>query len=155
MGAMNEILGMKIAEEHPQDIVGIRQVNLSAFGGNYEADVVDRLRLNCPEILSLVAIKGDLIVGHVLFSPVRVVQRNRRTLHGMGLQHMREQGYPFVIVLGRPSYYPRFGFTKASDYGITSSFENVPDEAFMIRVFDSEGMQGVEDVAYYRPEFDE
>jgi hypothetical protein len=33
--------------------------------------------------------------------------------------------------------------------------ENVPDEAFMICVFNSEGMQGVKDTAYDRLEFNE
>lgn len=33
-----------IAEERPEDIDGIRRVNQAAFKGDYEADIVDRLR---------------------------------------------------------------------------------------------------------------
>jgi putative acetyltransferase len=40
-----------------------------------------------------------------------------------------------VIVLGHPAYYPRFGFTPASAFGIHASFE-VPDEALMALALD-------------------
>ena len=170
--------GIRIAEESPQEIEGIRWVNQAAFKGDYEAEVVDRLRLNCTDILSLTATAGEKVVGHILFSPAHIVQNEGWTINGMGLgplavfpeyqgkgigsalcqegmERMAGMGYPFVIVLGHPEYYPRFGFTKASDYGILSSFENVPDEAFMICVFDEMAMQGVSGVAHYRQEFDE
>lgn len=35
-----------IAEERPEDIDGIRRINQTAFQGDDEADVVDRLRQN-------------------------------------------------------------------------------------------------------------
>lgn len=44
-------------------------------------------------------------------------------------------GENLVLVLGHPEYYPRFGFTPASAYGIRPAFE-VPDEAMMALVFD-------------------
>lgn len=170
--------GMIIAQEIPGDFEGIRLVNRAAFQGDYEADVVDRLRLNCADIISLVAKEGVIVVGQILFSPVTIVQNQGWTINGMGLgplavlpehqgqgigsalceagmQRMAQADYPFVIVLGHPGYYPRFGFTKASEYGITSAFENVPDEAFMICVFKPEALQGVRGIAHYRPEFDE
>ncbi|MFC5286855.1 GNAT family N-acetyltransferase [Actinokineospora guangxiensis] len=37
---------------------------------------------------------------------------------------------PVVIVLGHPDYYPRFGFTPASTFGIHAPFD-VPDAAFL------------------------
>jgi len=167
-----------IAEERPEDIDGIRRVNQAAFKGDYEADVVDRLRRNCADILSLVAKDGNHIVGHILFSPAYIVPAEGEAVNGMGLAplavqpefqgqgigaalsregmaRMKAAGYPFVIVLGHPAYYPRFGFTRASAYGILSTFENVPDDAFMICVFDPAALQGVRGVAHYRPEFDE
>ncbi len=51
---------------------------------------------------------------------------------GPPAQEMREN---LVVVLGHPGYYPRFGFTRASAYGIHPSFD-VPDEAMMALVFD-------------------
>ena len=46
-----------------------------------------------------------------------------------------ELGELFVTVLGHPSYYPRFGFTRASAHGIGVSFD-VPDEALMALALD-------------------
>ncbi len=67
---------------------------------------------------------------------------------------MRESRQPFVIVLGHPEYYPRFGFVRASAYGIVSQYDNVPDEAFMILVMDDIALEGVSGVGKYRSEFD-
>ena len=168
--------GLTIRIEQPQDIKGIRRVNRAAFDGDYEAEVVDRLRLNCPTMLSLVVSDGKNIVGHIMFSPAQIVQDEGWTISGMGLgplavlpsnqgmgigsalcqeglQRMEIAGYPFVVVLGHPGYYPRFGFEKASTHGVKSAFEDVPEEAFMIRIFDKEAMAGVKGIAYYRPEF--
>ena len=67
---------------------------------------------------------------------------------------MRRTRQPFVIVLGHPAYYPRFGFTRASRYEISSQYDNVPDEAFMILVLDEAALKGVSGVGRYRAEFD-
>ena len=165
-----------IRREQEQDIEGIRQVNRAAFGGEYEVDVVDQLRFNCPEILSLVAIEDKKVIGHILFSPAQIAQADGLTLLGMGLgplavlperqnqgigsalcqegmRQMEKQGAPFVVVLGHPEYYPRFGFERASIYGVKSSFEDVPDEAFMICIFNKPAMARTRGVAHYRPEF--
>ena len=46
-----------IREERPEDIEAIRRVNNEAFGQPAEAEVVDRLRENCNDLLSLVAVE--------------------------------------------------------------------------------------------------
>ena len=70
-----------------------------------------------------------------------------------GLDEMRKARQPFVLVLGHPEYYPRFGFVRASRYGIISEYEGVPDEAFMILVLDEAMLEGVTGIGKYRPEF--
>ena len=50
-----------------------------------------------------------------------------------GLRILRKQGCPFVIVLGHPGFYPRFGFLPACRYGLTCQWEGVPDEAFILK----------------------
>jgi putative acetyltransferase len=165
-----------IRREQPQDVKAIREVNLLAFGQPQEADVVDKLRQNCPDLLSLVALVDDRVVGHILFSPA-TIQGREGTLHGMGLAPMsvlpeyQRQGIgselvrtgiaelkngrcPFVIVLGHAEYYPRFGFERASAHGISSEWD-VPDEAFMILVLDEPEMRGISGMARYQPEFAE
>ena len=167
---------IEIREERPEDVRAIHQVNRQAFGQPQEADLVDALRENCSDLLSLVAMMQDRIVGHILFSPATIGSEGRM-VRGMGLapmavlpecqrQHvgselirsgiarLRAGQCPFVIVLGHPEYYPRFGFEPASRHGIQSEWD-VPDEAFMILVLDDSQMQGVAGVARYRPEFTE
>jgi putative acetyltransferase len=58
-------------------------------------------------------------------------------------------------VLGHADYYPRFGFVPASRYNLKSQWEGIPDEAFMILVFDKKALEGVQGVAKYREEFNE
>ena len=165
---------IEIREEHPRDIKAIREVNERAFGRLQEAKLVDKLRENCGELLSLVATIREQVVGHILFSPVVIEDENRK-IEGMGLAPMAvlpeyqrrgigsalvrqgltvlaECGCPFIIVIGHPDYYPRFGFEPASLYSISSEWD-VPDEAFMILIFDGEVLQDVSGTAFYRPEF--
>jgi putative acetyltransferase len=165
-----------IREETPRDVGQVRMINIAAFDRSDEADLVDALRAGCPEVVSLVAELDGRVVGHILFSPV-TVPAGERTLQGMGLapmavlpEHQRDgvgarlveeglarlerAGCPFVIVLGHPGYYPRFGFERASTHGITCQWPEVPDEAFMIRILSPLAMAGAAGVARYRPEFD-
>jgi putative acetyltransferase len=51
------------------------------------------------------------------------------------LDAARKMGEAFVVVLGHPTYYPRFGFTRASQHGIGLSID-VPDEALMALTLD-------------------
>jgi len=168
---------IEIRIESQEDIRQVRMVNEQAFDAPSEANIVDKLRQACPDFLSLVAEDGKDIVGHILFTPI-VVEGAGRTVQGMGLAPMavkperqrqgigsslvkkgletlRQRGCPFVIVLGHPEYYPRFGFERASTYRLSSQWDGVPDEAFMVIVMDQAALEGISGVARYRAEFDE
>ena len=165
-----------IRPETIEDAAQVRHVNELAFAQPAEADLVEKLRQASPDALSLVAVDDD-VVGHILFTPVVVESVGRRVL-GMGLAPMavlpdrqrqgigsqlvrrgldilRERGCPFVVVVGHPEYYPRFGFEPASTHGLASQWEGMPDAAFMALVLDAPAMAGVSGVAKYREEFDE
>jgi putative acetyltransferase len=167
---------INIRPEETRDINRVREINQAAFDGGPEAGLVDALRANCFDFLSLVAEDEGRVVGHILFTPV-VVESSTGTVMGMGLAPMavlpgrqrsgigsalvrrglellRDDGCPFVIVLGHPAYYPRFGFDRASRHDLRSQWGGVPDEAFMVTVFDAAGLPGGGGVARYRPEFD-
>lgn len=126
--------------EAAADVAAIREVNLLAFGKNYEPDLVDALRAD-PSAwlpgLSIVATGTDgQVVGHVLLSrctigetpvlslgPVAVLPAHQGQGVGSavilaGLAEARRQGEHLVILVGHLDYYPRFGFRPAADFGI-------------------------------------
>jgi len=167
---------IEIREEQRLDITSIRELNIKAFGQIQEADIVDQLRPSCNDLLSLVAVLENQVVGHILFSPA-TIEGQGRNVSGMalapmavlpeyqrqgigselvraGISKLKNKQCPFVLVLGHVEYYPRFGFEPASLYGILSEWE-VPDEVFMILVLNEAEMKGVSGVAKYRQEFDE
>lgn len=93
-------------------------------------------------------------------APTAVLPRRQRQGIGSqlvrrGLDILRERGCPFVVVVGHPEYYPRFGFEPASRHGLASQWEGVPDAAFMVLLLDVHAMAGVSGVAKYREEFNE
>jgi len=166
-----------IREEQHQDIHAIREVNIQAFGQNQEADLVDKIRKSSNDLISLVAVVQNTIVGHIFFSPVTIERKAKKIIRGMGLAPMavlpafqrqgvgtelvqdgiarvRKKGFPFIIVLGHDSYYPRFGFEPASHYGIRCEWD-VPDAAFMILLLYESRMCASEGLARYLPEFAE
>jgi putative acetyltransferase len=70
-----------------------------------------------------------------------------------GLEACRAAGYGYVILLGHPTYYPRFGFVPTSRYGIHWD-RDVPDEAFMVVELLPGALEGVTGIVHYHPEFD-
>lgn len=167
-------MSVTIREERPEDSAAIRHLNDAAFGQPQEGKLVDNLRRNGGVLLSLVAIVEGRIAGHILYSPVAINSDSKVTVGAglgpmavlpelqrqgigsrlieAGIQRMREMGTPFVVVLGHPDYYPRFGFQRASKFGIHCEWD-VPDEVFMILVNDREKMAGISGLAHYRGEF--
>ena len=161
---------MIIRDERPEDIPLVRDVNSLAFEQDQEADLVDALRSNGAALLSLVAVVDDAVVGHILYSPafiggvegaglapMAVLPGHQRRGIGSrlveaGNARLKERGCPFIIVLGHPSFYPRFGFRPARAIGVTCEWD-VPDDVFMIAVLDEHRMRGVSGLARYREEF--
>ena len=165
---------IQVRQENAGDTAGVRRVNEEAFGRSAEANLVDDLRSAGKVILSLVATEDDHVVGHILFSPV-TIDPGRAGLKGVGLAPMavlseyqgrgvgsllvraglaacREAGYDCVVVLGHPEYYLRFGFIRASDYGLRSEYD-VRSEAFMLIELREGALRGVTGTVRYQPEF--
>ncbi|MFI0813147.1 GNAT family N-acetyltransferase [Streptomyces echinatus] len=144
--------------ETSADIPAIRDIIVAAFPTPAEADLVDALRADPTawvEGLSLVAAdESGRPVGHALLTrchigdtpalclaPCAVRPEQQRTGAGSAavraaLSAARSLGEHHVVVLGHPSYYPRFGFHRASEYGIVLSID-VPDEALMALSLDA------------------
>jgi hypothetical protein len=71
-----------------------------------------------------------------------------------GLEESRRKGYPAVVVLGHPDYYPRFGFVPSRKYSITSEYD-VPPEVFMIIELQPGILAGKSGIAKYHEAFAE
>ena len=66
----------RVRAETATDYAAVHEVNKIAFGGEGESRLVEALRKSryfCPK-LSLVAVKDQKVVGHILFSPA-VIER--------------------------------------------------------------------------------
>lgn len=176
-----------IRPETPADCQAIRQLTIDAFatsewGHQGEAELVDTLRQSCSDRLSLVASEGETVVGHLLLTPaaietpetktvgmglapMAVAPRRQRTgigsaLIDAGLAQLKQAGCPFVVVLGHPDYYPRFGFVPAADYGVTHGFAGIPQHFLFLKLLTANSQltatierQIQDGKAYYHPAF--
>jgi putative acetyltransferase len=142
---------MPIRLEQAADIPTIHALNREAFGSPAEANLVDALRARDEHVLSLVAEEHGDLVGHILFSrvsltgnedldamglaPMAVTPARQRggigsALVRAGLEECRRRGVEAVFVVGHPELYPRFGFERASRFGIGCELD-VADDVFM------------------------
>jgi putative acetyltransferase len=157
---------------------GVRKVHLEAFAGcENEARLVESLHAARAAPVSLVALDEGSggVVGHVLFSPVEI-RDGRESIRAVGLapigvlpgyqgkgvgsrliraglEACRKSGYDAVVLLGEPGYYSRFGFDRASDYGLSNEYG--VDEYFMAIELSSGALDGAGGTVRYRPEFDQ
>lgn len=164
---------MLIRAEERDDRQAVHAVNASAFETSAEANLVDVLREQARPIISLVAIDGTTVVGHILFSPVRLSDRPEFKIMGLapmavtpehqrkgiglglvraGLEQCRQLGFGAVVVLGHPEYYPRFGFLPSMSFGIKCEYD-VPEEVFMALELQPGFLQGSSGTIQYHPAF--
>lgn len=146
--------------EADSDIPEIRRLTESAFsesdlGYHGEADLVDMIRTQSDNSVSIVATCNQEVVGHILFSPA-IIRNRDQAFHGWGLgpmsvdpkyqrqgigsglvkrglEQIAGQGGGFTIVAGHPEYYRRFGFESAGRYSLLHGFEGMPQDIFFVR----------------------
>jgi predicted N-acetyltransferase YhbS len=146
-----------IRQEFEKDYDKVYSIVKSAFeNAEYtnhdEQNLVVRLRKSdafIPE-LSLVADQDGELVGHIMFSKIKVDKHIALTLAPLsvlpkvqrqgiggklierGHEIAKGLGFTLCVLLGHPGYYPRFGYIPASRFGIKARFD-VPDDAFMAK----------------------
>jgi putative acetyltransferase len=164
---------MHVRTEEPRDWAAVRALHKAAFGTSAEAELVDSLRAKIQPAISLVAEDEGVVAAHILFSPVSLANRLELKIMGLGplavvpeqqrkgigsalvragLERCKEMGCDAVVVVGHPSYYPRFGFVPGSGYSIKCEYD-VPDDVFMIAELRPEALRGVSGVVSYDPLF--
>jgi predicted N-acetyltransferase YhbS len=162
---------IKIRRETPADHRAVENLTREAFWGSEgprcnEHLLVHRLRdadSFVPE-LDLVAEADGVVVGHVVytraqvvgadaawdvltFGPLSVLPACQGT--GVGGALMRHSlaeaarlGHRAVVVYGHPDYYPRFGFVRGADVGITGPGGATFDALMAVALVDG-GLDGV------------
>ncbi|MFT5195144.1 MAG: putative acetyltransferase [Cellvibrionaceae bacterium] len=166
-----------VRPETTADHSAVYKVVSTAFKTADEAELVNRLRpiLN---VISLVALHNEKIVGHIMFSPVALIDENDqpitikiiglapvavspehqhvgvgKALINAGLEVCQKSGYQACVLLGHPDYYPKFGFKPAlSVFGIRSTYE-VPDPVFMALELESGALNEKSGTIHYHPTF--
>jgi putative acetyltransferase len=160
-----------VRAETPEDVRAIDVVNLSAFQGEREAQLVEEVRRSSYFVpdLSLVAELNGRIVGHLLLvraelrsngaakevlalGPMSVVPSQSH--RGIGSElveaavaRAKPLGYGAIVVAGPPQYYHRLGFSPAERWGLRTNI-NVPEEAFSAMELQEGALDGGGEVDY-------
>jgi len=153
---------VEIHQSIQSDLKAISDLAMASFGISEGPEIVQLIGdllmdVTAQPVLSLVATVNESIVGHVLFSKVRLKPPGQNVsavllaplaihpdfqsqgiggqLVTEGLQQLSDSGVYLVFVLGHPAYYPRFGFIAAGVRGFEAPYP-IPQqnaEAWMVR----------------------
>ena len=144
----------KIRKSIESDTLEIENIHTKAFGEKKGPEIAELVRglfndKTAMPLFSLVAIEGEKIVGHILYTKVKIIQTMEPVSaqilaplailpdfqnKGIGAQLIREglnllkdSGVELVFVLGHPGYYPRTGFITAGALGFDAPY-HIPEE---------------------------
>lgn len=152
---------VEIREAIAADQPGIDGLAITAFEAS-EGPIIVELIHNllvdptAKPLLSLVACLDEKIVGHILFTavklepaqnisaailcPLAVLPAHQKQGIGsqlikIGLEQLKAQGIQLVFVLGYPSFYNRSGFAAAGVQGFEATYPIAPEnsEAWMVQ----------------------
>lgn len=171
-----------VRKEEPKDRAAVSAVVARAFEGMEESDhqehfLVERLRDSDAFVpaLSLVAeLEDGRIAGYILLTKAEIVSAEKTfpvlalaplavlpefQNQGIGTalitsahEIASRSGFGLSVLLGHPTYYPRFGYKKASDCGIAFPFD-APDDCALVKELLPGALQGVSGVVRYPKAF--
>lgn len=166
--------GIQVRSECESDFKAIDVVNLSAFEGEAEAQLIAELRsmqgYSCD--LSLVAEFNGRIVGHLMLTPAGLVNASgeqkvlilapmsvvpSQSYRGIGkalvdeaIKRGQEAGFKAIIVAGKPDYYEHLGFEGSDKWGISSNLK-VPTDVLLAFELEKGSLAKGGEVAYPAP----
>lgn len=173
---------IRVREERSTDFKAVFDLIEEAFRTEQFSDhreqfLVERLRGSTSFIpeLSIVAEIDNKIVGHILLTKLKIKNGETQFDLSLGLAPVSvlpeyqgqgvggvlikqahrvatELGYRSIVLLGHETYYPRFGYKQADQYGIELPFD-VPKENCMVIELTEKGLDGVTGVVEYPEEF--
>ena len=156
------MMNRKIRRSTESDHSAMAEILQAAFGPEQGPEIealVNHLLMDstAQPSLSLVATVGDRLVGHILFTQVRLISGSQ-TISAMilaplsvhphyqnqgiggqliqdGLQRLKAEGIGLVFVLGYPAYYTKYGFTTASVQDFAPPYPLAPEQwdAWMLK----------------------
>jgi len=118
-----------IRNEECDDVDQVTRIVQSAFPSDAESRLVDALRTNGKAIISLVAVHGKEVVGHILFSPVSTTPPS--TAKGIGRAPVsvdrddQGQGIGSQLIQHRLRAAKEFGFEKARSVRLQNEYGRV------------------------------
>lgn len=164
---------MEIRPEQQGDWPAVGRLYREAFIGDYEAELIDELRAAGAAPIVLVATEDGALIGHILFADLSVQVDGRAVsslalaemavdaglqrsgvgsrLVAAGLEAAREMHIEAVLVLGHPTYYPRFGFSAQRARHLRTSFRG--GDAFMALELKQGALDGRDGEVRYHPGF--
>jgi putative acetyltransferase len=138
---------IEIRPETPADVHAIHKMVDAAFHQSSEGLLIDNLREGGDLVLSLVAVDGDRIVGHIGFARLKIDQPDFSSFDAVALAPLsvhpdhQDQGIggdlivaahkiliaageKLSVVLGDPEYYGRFGYRRDIAEGFESGYQS-------------------------------
>ena len=157
-------MNIVIRREIKSDVQAISEVTRAAFenhpySNHTEEFIINALRDSKALTISLVAVAGNKVVGHIAFSPVTISdgspdwyglgpisvlpelqkQGIGKSLIHEGLSLLKSLGAKGCVLVGDPGYYKRFGFRSVPDLVI----DGVPQENVLVLPFEESKARGV------------
>lgn len=171
-----------IRQEEEKDYKQVFELTEEAFRGMEHSDhqehfLVEKLRKTeafIPELSLVAEDEKETIAGHILFTKIKIINAEESfdslalapvsvkpefQNQGIGTKLIleghriaKELGYKSVILIGHEKYYPRFGYKKTSNFGISFPFD-IPEENGMAVELVKDGLKNKKGVVKYPQEF--
>ncbi|MDR6459549.1 putative N-acetyltransferase YhbS [Chryseobacterium vietnamense] len=171
-----------VRQEEEKDYKKVFELTEEAFRDMEHSDhqeqfLVEKLRKSeafIPELSLVAEDENGTITGHILFTKIKIVNEEEsfdslalapvsvkpgfqnQGIGGKlileGHRIAKELGYESTILIGHEEYYPRFGYKKTSNFGISFPFD-IPEENGMAVELIKDGLKDKKGVVKYPQEF--